>query len=356
LSSSSVQLRVGFLGVGSVARYHAEVLGEMGHVIAAGCGKSADSPRWSNFRSVATEARFQPDGQALLSDPNIDAVVACLPWNLSESWLPDLLASPKQVLLEKPIALCSQAISDAMGQSQGTLQNKYVGFNRRFYRTVQTLKERIEEGGIKNVEITITETVAGLASTFGEEIIDHILAYSSCHTLDTAIHILGALQPIHMYGRQDSGYPRPFRSISGVLETKQGAPVFLTIMADNPAPMGIRVYFDDQTTWHLSPLEHLVAYKGYEIVEPTGDIKIRRYIPKPFLEINEDAEFKPGFVAQMQAFVGDKEQTVAATVQESLALLRFTEKIQRMAGASESDTNMAGETGFRRDDASGGDS
>lgn len=331
MTAACVPLRVGFLGVGNIARDHAQALNALGHVVAAGCATSAESPRWREFQSLAPQASFVESGRALLEDPEIDAVIACLPWNVTETWLPELLTTPKPVLVEKPVALSSSAFSKAMDTSQARPDNKFVGYNRRFYRSVQRLKERVHQGGLKSVEITISETVGSLSAVFGPEIIDHILIYSSCHTLDTAVYLLGALHPVKVYGYQDGGYPRPFRSITGLLELDEGTPVFLSILADNPTPIGIRVFFDDQTTWHLSPLERLIAYKGYKRIEPTPEVNIRRYFPEPFLEINEDTEFKPGFLDQMKAFMGGEGRHIAATLAENLQLLRFVETLQRLS-------------------------
>jgi predicted dehydrogenase len=271
----------------------------------------------------------------MLEDLEIDAVIACLPWNVTETWLPDLLATPKPVLLEKPIALSSSVLSQAIRQNKNTLQNKYAGFNRRFYRTVQTLKDRVNQGGVTSVEVTISETVEALAKTYGKQIVEHLLAYSSSHILDTAFHIFGPLKPIRIYGHNDTDNAPKFASFSGLLETGQGAPVFLTVLADNPAPVGIRIFFDDQTTWHLSPMERLIAYRGYDRTEPNTDSKIRRYTPKPFLEIDEDVEFKPGFLEQMRAFTEGSGRPISASPEESLELLSFIETVQSMAAGEE---------------------
>jgi predicted dehydrogenase len=330
---------VGFLGVGSAARYHAEALQALGHTVSLGCGRSAESPHWRDFLTVATQASFESDGRSILNGPEIDAVVACLPWNVTESWLPDLLSTDKPVLLEKPVALSSSTLGLAMKQAPATLDNKFVGFNRRFYSTVRKLKERVEQGGLKSAEITVSETVASLAQAYGDEIIDHILVYSSSHILDTATHVLGPLRPVRIYGFEDTAYPRPFTSLSGLLETGQGTPVSLTILADNPAPVGMRLFFNDQTTWHLAPLERLLAYKGYDRTEPTAESKIRRYTPKPFLEIEEDSDFKPGFLAQMRAFTGGEGRGILGTLQESLELLSFTEALLSMATNTDGDTS-----------------
>jgi len=334
LNANGGQLRIGFIGVGSIAKFHAEALEALGHVVNVGSGTSVDSPRWHEFKSVASQARFELDGRSVLLDSDVDAVVACLPWNLNESWLPELLSTAKPVLLEKPIALSSQAITGAMEQSGTNLDNKSVGLNRRFYRTVLELKKRVVQGGVKSVEITISETVGGLTKTYGDEIIDHILAYSSCHILDTACHVLGRLTPIKVYGFEEASYAKAFRSFAGLLETSDGAPVFLNVLADNPVPVGLSIFFDDRTTWRLSPLERLVAYRGYEVTEPSEKMKIRRYVAKPFLEIDEDPTFKPGFLAQMEAFTSGQNRHISATVEESLELLRLTEELSRLAGAN----------------------
>jgi len=285
-----------------------------------------ESSRWAEFKTVAPQARFETDGRSLMKDAEVDTIIACLPWNITEAWLLELLSTPKPVLLEKPIALSSDALALALQQAASTLGNKYVGFNRRFYRTVHKLKERVSQGGMESAEITISETVETLSNIYGEDIVPHILAYSSSHILDAANHILGLLSPVRIYA---SGKTKRFASISGLLETSLGAPVHLTVLADNPAPVGIRIYFDDQSTWHLSPMERLTAYRGYDRSEPTADSKIRRYTPKPFLEVEEGFDFKPGFLYQMKAFTEGDGIQVAATPQESLELLTFIESVQR---------------------------
>ena len=334
MKSDSSSYRVGFLGVGSVAVDHAKVLAATGNIISRGCGMSESSPRWQRFQTVAPEARFESSVQSMLEDPDVDAVVSCLPWNVTETWLTELLSTPKPVLIEKPIALSSEALSSAISHADSALHNKYVGFNRRFYRTVQKLRDRVKKGGLKSAEITISETVDRLAELYGPEILDHMLVYASCHILDTAIHVMGPLKPLKVYSHEGSANSKPVNSLSGLLETAQGTPVFLNILADSPTPVGLRIFFDDQTTWHLSPLEHLVAYRDYDLIEPTDEIKIRRYTPKPFLEVTEDAEFKPGFFGQMRAFLNGREQHLSATPVESLELLRFIETLQCLAAGS----------------------
>jgi predicted dehydrogenase len=323
------KLRIGFLGTGKISIEHALAAKALGHVIVAGSTTSRDSPRWKAFLSAASDTRFEPAGESLLTDPDIDAVVSCLPWNVTEKWLPKLLSTPKPVLIEKPLALSSAAVEDALSCHGARPDNKIVGFNRRFYAPVQKLRERLSMGGMKSAEIIVSEAVSRLVERYGSEIIGHVLAYSSSHILDTATYLLGKLKPVRVYGYKENGNVG-FCSFTGILETEKAAPVILSINADNPVPVGIRVFFDDKTTWHLSPMERLVAYKGYEVIEPSAKNKIRQYKPKPFLESVADAKMKPGFLKQMRAFTSN-EKGIAATPGESAELLRLIEEITRSA-------------------------
>jgi predicted dehydrogenase len=324
-------LRVGILGAGKIALDHVAALHALDHEVAAGCSTGTSSRRWRDFASAAPEARFEPDAELLLADSHVDAVVACLPWNLTEKWLPKLLSTPKPVLMEKPIALSTKALGAVLDRSDIRLENKFVGFNRRFYAPVQRVKKRLDQGGLKSVEITVSESVDRLVERHDSEIIPHILAYSSCHILDAALYLLGPMTPVSIYGYQERGYPAPFRSMNGLLRTRQGVPVVLSVNAEDPVPVGIRFRFDDRTAWLLSPMERLVACRGYEVLEPTPEVRIRRYNPKPFLESIADSSTKPGFVEQMRAFTTGEGREIAATPMDSMRLLGLIESIQQAA-------------------------
>lgn len=264
-------------------------------------------------------------------DPEIDAVVACLPWHVTEAWLPRVLGVPKPVLIEKPIALSSGFLEAALQQAEGNPRNKMVGFNRRFYRTVQRVRERLVYGGLKAVEIAISETVERFVDQFGPTIIPHILAYSSCHILDATLYLLGPLEPVRIYGHPERSYPASFSSLMSLLETAEGVPVTLGIHADTPVSVGMRFYFDDRTVWQVSPMEHLAAYRGYQVLEPTPEIRIRRYVPRTFIDDALETSIKPGFLEQMRAFTSGEGREIAAGPSDSLTLLSLIETLKAAA-------------------------
>ena len=341
LDSLSPRVKVGFIGVGSNAVDHVASVSELGHTVVAGCATSENTLRWRRFKKVAPEARFIPTVSSLIGAPDVNAIVACLPWNVTQTWLTELIATPKPLLLEKPAALSSSYLEKALAAPDATCHNKVVGFNRRFYKTVQRLKKRVDQGGVKTAEVVISETVKLFSKKFGPEIVPSIPVYSSCHILDVAMYILGDVQPVRTYTYQERGKLAPFKSLTSLMETSGGIPVSLIAVAENPLPVGIRVLFDDQTTWHLSPMERLIAFEGYRTIEPAKGYNVRKYIPEPFLEISENETFKPGFLEQMKTFLEGPQSNVAATLSDQLVLLRFIELIYSNTAGSK-DTIQSG--------------
>mgnify|MGYP001166676196 FL=1 len=325
--SPSTKIGVGVIGVGSIALDHASAILQLGHSIVAACATSEDSPRWKKFKKIAPEARFFSDIDALLEDADVEAIVVCLPWFVTEGVLAKLLVSSKRILIEKPVALSANALEDLLALPGIDVSNKIVGFNRRFYSSVQTLKERINKGGIKTVEISITESVARLGKKFGPSIIPNILVYNSCHILDTSIYLLGELKLLKNYSLSRSKKSLSFQSSFSLLETDSGVPVSLIITEENPLPVGIRVLFDDETTWHLSPMEQLNVFKGYDVVDPVDGVNIRKYVPRKILTVVEDNEFKPGFLEQMNFFLEGHQSNLNANLPEHLRLLKFIESL-----------------------------
>ena len=104
----------------------------------------------------------------------------------------------------------------------------------------------------------------------------------------------------------------------------------LAINAEDPSPAGIRLLFDDHTSWLLSPLETLTIYDRYDTVEIRPGSAIRRYLPHVAQAYEEPAELKPGFVEQMSVFLSG-DFGPGARLADALALQRFIDSLVRMA-------------------------
>lgn len=317
--------RVGIAGIGPAGIQHARAVIANGHYVVAAAVKDAHSPRLEEFRSVAPEAQIVTGFEALLDDDSLDALVMALPWHMTPALLPRLLAHEKPMLIEKPIGLDVNSIKAALKTPGVKTDRKLIGFNRRYYGTVNRLRERLGKGGLKAVYVTISEDLRRQKTAHGAKIIPHLLTFSSAHTLDLALNLLGRLSIVKLYHRREAEVP--FISINGLLQTADGVPVHLALNATDPSPAGMRFLFDDHTNWSLSPLEMLSIFDRYEIVEVSERSKIRRYMPHVAELVDEPVDFKPGFLAQMAAFLSG-DFGPGADVNEALVTQKFIEEIQ----------------------------
>ena len=317
---------IGILGTGKVSLDHAKAVEKLGHKLVAGSARNTQSENWKRFKQHNPQAEFMP-AEIMLNSPDIDKVIVCIGWKEMQDWLPDFLKKPKPMLLEKPVTVDYHVMKNCLEQSSNNINKKLVGLNRRYYRPVYKLKERLAEGGLINAQINISENLDALIKRWGNEILKYVLAYSSCHILDLALYLLGPLKPENIKLTSVTGY-EPFNNMNGLLKTKNDIPVFLSINAFDPSAVGIVFRFMDRTVWQLSPIEKLTVYKGYDIIEPSANSSVRKYNPHEFNNISADVSFRPGFYEQMQAFTsGNYGQ--GATIADFSSLLEFIDKLNQ---------------------------
>lgn len=296
-------MRLGIVGAGAVALDHAAAAVALGARIAAASTRSPQSPRWAAFKAAHPDCGFEPDPAVIADRDDVDAVVLCLPWKTQVAWLDWGLSARKPVLIEKPIALDAAALRAALERHRATLAGKLVGYNRRYYRTVAHLAERLSQGGLRAADITISEEVARLVRVHGEDMLPYAMEHSGCHLIDLAVHLLGPLSVARMARRRERQDGVAFDGYNGLLETRSGIPVAFFANADDPSRVGIRCKFDDGTFWCLTPPEILTVYRGYDVVERSAACQVKQYAPREAEKLVEDATHRPGFLAQMRAFL-----------------------------------------------------
>lgn len=312
-----------------MARAHAAAAAALGADIVAVCTAREDSPNRDEFKKIVPHARHMTDGEALIADEAVDAVVVCLPWDVMPQWALRLMGTPKPVLMEKPIGFdAGEARTQA--EAATTTANKLVGYNRRFYETVALLRDRVKQGGLKSVRVVIAESVDIWTGRHGRDIVAHLIPFCSAHTLDLMLHIFGPLRPVAVAPFSEKGEAAPFVSLNGTLATQENVAVVLSLNADDPVNTGIRCLFDDGTAWELSPLETLTVYKGLDVQPPAAQGNIRRYSPQVEARYGVDASFKPGCHAQMTAFLSG-DYGPGATVDSAVAVLDLIASLEAAA-------------------------
>lgn len=322
--------KIGIIGTGKIAIDHASAAKDLGATIVSGSCSSERSRNWKKFKTKYPQAVYEPDSKKLLNDPNIDGLISCLPYNIQAEWAESLLSSSKPILIEKPLALEKENISNLLSNKELYLKNKLIGYNRRYYKTVDILKKRVSKGGLRSAEIVISEGVKKLVERRGKNILQYILeTSSSCHILDIANYVFGELKVVKSYSNYSySNQNKYYLSFNGILENKEKKPIFYTINSEDPSKVGISCRFDDCTKWDLKPIERLTVFKGYNIKERTPLRQVKEYQPNVIENVIEDSKFNPGFSKQMEAFLCGK-YGPGANILDTLNLLELISQIKK---------------------------
>lgn len=205
-------VRVGLIGPGGFAgRVLIPALKAAGAnlvVVGGGAGPSA-----SAVVRAGTFQRTAPDASAVITDPQVDAVVVTTRHRSHHELVSQSLLAGKHVFCEKPLALTDderQAVMEAAQSSPGTL---LVGFNRRFSPLLQkmrsflavprapmTLAYRVSAGGLPPGH-WVHDLSEGGGRALGEV----------CHFVDS-VSYLAASPIVEVYV---SGYGPDSRAVQG---------------------------------------------------------------------------------------------------------------------------------------------
>lgn len=320
--------KIGFLGVGAIALHHLKVLQYLGCEVPFATSISTNSESWKKFANISKKTIFVHSAIDLFSKYDLDAIIVCLPWHETEQYLDIIFSHNIPALIEKPAALSAKKLKHFVSKYGNNIYNKWVGYNRRFYKTVEILKNRILSGGLKVVNISISEDINNHTKKHGKKIIPHLLEFSSSHILDLLLYLFGKVEILKMFKYPQIFNNNSFHSLNGILEAKDGLPIILQLNSNDPSSVGIFCKFDDNTTWSLSPLEKLTVFNKYEIVEEKQN-NIRQYIPSPSEEFFENNEFKPGFKTQMREFLDLNKNGKLSKIHDQLETLNLIEKIRK---------------------------
>jgi predicted dehydrogenase len=145
-------------------------LGWWGRTIVESVASGSDQIRFvaGGARTVSEEIaafgtahglRLFTDFQALLQDPDIDAVVLATPHSLHTSQVIAAARAGKHVFCEKPFALTKADAEAAVAATEQAGVTLGLGYNRRFHPEMTALRNRIrsgELGTVLHIEATMT--------------------------------------------------------------------------------------------------------------------------------------------------------------------------------------------------------
>ena len=227
-----------------------------------------------------------------------------------------ILAGTKRILLEKPGALNLKEINSLNSLATEKKAEVLIAYNRRFYHSVQKIKECItEDGGALSINFDFTEhshVVKPLQCNLNVK--KNWLIANSSHVIDLAFHLCGKPRDWKSwYDGSLDWHPASARFCgSGI--TDQG--IIFSYLSDwqSPGRWGLEI-MTAKRRFILRPMEKLQVIKSGSILAETI---------KPENEIDKD--FKPGLFLQTKNFL---EETCSAfcTLSEQVENIKIYSKI-----------------------------
>ncbi|PEY36307.1 myo-inositol 2-dehydrogenase [Bacillus cereus] len=222
----------------------------------------------------------------------------------------------KEILLEKPGGVNSAEVMELKTKAEMyPSTHLYIGYNRRFYQSVEYLLNRFNQGEkIQSIHFNFTELSHVIQdSHFPNSVKDNWLFANSSHVIDLAFFIAGF--PVNMkHVKMDhlSWHPKG-AAFAGCGTTEKN--VLFSYHADwrSPGRWEIEVMTKDNK-YILMPLEKLFVQKkgSFQTLEVGFSSKI-------------DMDFKAGLYNQTKSFLTDKRKLV--TIEEQIHISRWIAKI-----------------------------
>jgi predicted dehydrogenase len=151
------------------------------------------------------DIRLRDDYEAVLSDPDIDAVVLATPHSQHAEQVTRAAAAGKHVFVEKPFALDRRSAEQALNAVSRAGIVLAVGYNRRFHPSMTELRKRVREGRLGVIGACIGEQSAltapflppGAWRSTPEETPAGAMTGLGVHLLDGMIGLFGRVSEVY---------------------------------------------------------------------------------------------------------------------------------------------------------------
>jgi hypothetical protein len=226
-----------------------------------------------------------------------EAIVAVGVEQLANTTYELMRAGTKRILLEKPGGLNLAELTKLKKQADALGVSIFIGYNRRFYQSVRTARDILDEdGGVLSAHFEFTEWSNIIAaSTKPPEVKQHWLIANSSHVIDTAFHLIGWPVDWKCWTSGSIDWHPAAARFSGAGVTEKN--VTFSYMSDWQAP----------GRWGIE----LLTLKRRLILRPMESLSIVQLgsvdMQSVDLVYDTDLQYKPGLYCQTQAFLNGDE-------------------------------------------------
>ncbi len=315
--------RIGFIGSGRIAEFHINAAIAAGFEISVICGRpgsqSLDKIR-NSFPNFETVVELEE-----IFKYNLDAIsIITSSEYLLSVYQRILTKTDIAILIEKPVCLNSNLLQS--NEIDLFREKTIVGYNRRFYSSVQDLKTTLKlNPDILQSHWNIPEMSWEINPSKTDR--ERFIKDNSVHMLDLLLFLNGSVKNI-VLKKMGSQTLSNYRS--GIIEFENGMVTTLNLSFGVPDNTHVS-YFAPGMNLLLKPIEILHNFQDIEMWPASNENPIKKYTPKEkkIWNLSEaDREYKPGFFLQYKELLNlcsNKPKEHAANLYDALTVMKLAE-------------------------------
>jgi hypothetical protein len=311
--------RLAIIGSGIIAHFHVKAFMaaefDITHIAA-----KKNSNRAKSFANDYGIKNFINDPAELLKQhKDWDAILLAIDTDYNYLYLDEIIKIDKPALIEKPVSTDLDFLSR---YASNDYKNIRVAYNRRFYYTISKAKTFIDSNKDVSCRMELPENVKYDSKNKYKPIL-----LNSIHGIDLLFYLFGDIKLIKaIFIPNDKGR-------ICILENNKGNKITLIMNWNSPSNFSINLDSNFKRL-EVKPFEICSLYQGMEVLEPTNELPLRRYIPKKIDEFSsvpdKNINLKPGFFEQakeIKGIVNGKNATISASLQDAYKCQRLLNKI-----------------------------
>lgn len=248
------------------------------------------------------------------------AIVAVSHGSLFEATKALAEAGVKNILVEKPGVTVKQEMDELLRIAKAKNTKIYIAYNRRFYQSVQKVRELIEEdGGLRSLVFEFTEWAHVIEKTnHSMEMKQKWFLLNSTHVVDLAFYLAGCPKTITTQIAGSLEWHKAGSIYTGCGITEKQIPFVYHADWSAPGRWGIEL-LTARHRFYLKPLEKIQ-------IQNIGSVKVEEYP----LDDSVDQQYKAGLYNETKVFLGENPKELGMCTLEEHG--RNLSTYQKMSG------------------------